>query len=252
MAVIGYARVSTDHQSLEAQHDALTAAGCERIFTDKLSGARDDRPGLAALLDYVRAGDTVTVVALDRLGRSLSAVIRTIERLTEDQVLLRSLREGIDYSTSTGRMLAGIFAALAEYERELIHKRAAAAARAAARLRGRHTGRPPRLTPTQTHQVQSLRTGGNPSPHWSAPSGCPAPRSTGHCTRPSRPRRHHRSERGVCLRLAACRHMQWTTGLPTSDPSMPTWRGRCTPAPQHPVPSPVPWPASSSAPCSGS
>ena len=159
MAVIGYARVSTDHQSLEAQHDALTAAGCERIFTDKLSGAREDRPGLPALLDYVRAGDTVTVVALDRLGRSLSAVIRTIERLTEDQVLLRSLREGIDYSTSTGRMLAGIFAALAEYERELIHERAATA-RAAARLRGRHTGRPPRLTPTQTRQVQSLRTGG--------------------------------------------------------------------------------------------
>jgi len=159
MAVIGYARVSTDHQCLEAQHDALTAAGCARIFTDKLSGAREDRPGLAALLDYVRAGDMVTVVALDRLGRSLSAVIRTIERLTENQVLLRSLREGIDYSTSTGRMLAGIFAALAEYERELIHERAAAA-RAAARLRGRHTGRPPRLTPTQTRQVRSLRTGG--------------------------------------------------------------------------------------------
>jgi DNA invertase Pin-like site-specific DNA recombinase len=159
MAVIGYARVSTDHQSLEAQHDALTAAGCERIFTDKLSGAREDRPGLVALLDYVRAGDTVTVVALDRLGRSLSAVIRTIERLTEDQVLLRSLREGIDYSTSTGRMLAGIFAALAEYECELIHERAATA-RAAERLRGRHTGRPPRLTPTQTRQVRSLRTGG--------------------------------------------------------------------------------------------
>jgi DNA invertase Pin-like site-specific DNA recombinase len=117
-------------------------AECERIFTDKLSGAREDRPGLVALLDYVRAGDTVTVVALDRLGRSLSAVIRTIERLTEQEVLLRSLREGIDYSTSTGRMLAGIFAALAEYERELIHERAATAARAAARL------------------VRSLRTGG--------------------------------------------------------------------------------------------
>ena len=162
MAVIGYARVSTDHQSLEAQHDALTAAGCKRIFTDKLSGTREDRPGLAALLDYVRAGDTVTVVALDRLGRSLSAVIRTIEQLTENEVLLRSLREGIDYSTSTGRMLAGIFAALAalaEYERELIHERAATA-RAAARLRGRHTGRPPRLTPVQTRQVRSLRTGG--------------------------------------------------------------------------------------------
>ncbi len=154
MAVIGYARVSTDYQSLEAQHDALTAASCERIFTDKLSGARDDRPGLAALLNYVRAGDSVVVVALDRLGRSLSAVIRTVETLTTAGVLLRSLREGIDYSTSTGRMLAGIFAALAEYERELIHERAAA------RQRGRHTGRPPRLTPTQTRQVQSLRTGG--------------------------------------------------------------------------------------------
>ncbi len=162
MSVLGYARVSTDHQSLEAQHDALTAAGCERIFTDKLSGARDDRPGLAALLDYVRSGDTVTVVALDRLGRSLSAVIRTIERLTEDQVLLRSLREGIDYSTSTGRMLAGIFAALAEYERELIHERAATA-RAAARLRGRHTGRPPRLTPTQIRQGAHCVPAGNPS-----------------------------------------------------------------------------------------
>ncbi len=159
MAVIGYARVSTDHQSLEAQHDALTAVGCERIFTDKLSGARDDRPGLVALRDYVRAGDSVVVVALDRLGRSLSAVIRTIETLTAAGVLLRSLREGIDYSTSTGRMLAGIFAALAEYERELIHERAAAA-RAAAHLRGRHTGRPPRLTPTQTRQVRSLRDGG--------------------------------------------------------------------------------------------
>jgi len=106
------------------------------------------------------AGDTVTVVALDRLGRSLSAVIRTIERLTDDQVLLRSLREGIDYSTSTGRMLAGIFASLAEYERELIHERAAAA-RAAARLRGRHTGRPAgRPHPSPTRQVRSLRTGG--------------------------------------------------------------------------------------------
>jgi len=86
-------------------------------------------------------------------------VIRTIETLTAAGVLLRSLREGIDYSTSTGRMLAGIFAGLAEYERELIHERAAAA-RHAARLRGRHTGRPPRLTPVQTRQVRSLRTGG--------------------------------------------------------------------------------------------
>jgi len=159
MTMVGYARVSTDHQSLEAQRDALTAVGCERIFTDTLSGARDDRPGLTAMLAYVRAGDTVVVTALDRLGRSLSAVIRTVETLTAAGVLLRSLREGIDYSTPTGRMLAGIFASLAEYERELMHERAAAA-RTAARLRGRHTGRPPRLTPAQARQVRALRDGG--------------------------------------------------------------------------------------------
>ena len=157
--VVGYARVSTDHQQLLAQTDALTGAGCERIFTDQLSGVREDRPGLLALLDHVRAGDTVVVVALDRLGRSLSGVIRTIETLTERGVLLRSLREGIDYSTATGRMLAGIFAALAGYERELMHERAAVA-REAARLRGRHTGRPPKLTAGQVRQLQALRAGG--------------------------------------------------------------------------------------------
>jgi len=157
--VVGYARVSTGHQLLEAQRDALTGAGCERVFTDQLSGVREDRPGLVELLGYVRGGDTVVVVALDRLGRSLSGVIRTVEVLTERGVLLRSLREGIDYSTPTGRMLAGIFAALAGYERELMHERAAAA-REAARARGRHTGRPPRLSPDQVRQVRSLRAGG--------------------------------------------------------------------------------------------
>src|SRR5664279_3447321 len=138
MSTVGYARVSTDHQSLDAQRDALIAAGCDPVFTDQMSGVRDDRPGLAKLLEYIRAGDTVVVVALDRLGRSLSAVIRTIEKLTERGVLLRSLREGIDYSTPTGRMLAGIFAALAGYERELMHERAAAARQAAPAARPAH------------------------------------------------------------------------------------------------------------------
>lgn len=113
------------------------------------------------MLDYVRPGDTVVVTALDRLGRSLSGVIRTVETLAQAGVLLRSLREGIDYSTSTGRMLAGIFASLAENERDLMHERAAAA-REAARLRGRHTGRPPKLTTDQARQVRSLRAGGEP------------------------------------------------------------------------------------------
>lgn len=157
MGIVGYARVSTG-QSLDAQTGALIEAGCERIFTDKLSGAREDRPRLAQLLDYVRPGDTV-VVALDQLGRSLSRVIRTIETLTTAKVLLRSLREGVDYSTPTGKMLAGIFASLADHERDLMHERAAAA-RKAARLHGRHTGRPPKLTAAQTRQVRSLRAGG--------------------------------------------------------------------------------------------
>ncbi len=159
MRTVGYARVSTGHQSLDAQRDALEQAGCDKVFTDQMSGVREDRPGLAALLDQVREGDVVVVVSLDRLGRSLSGVIRTMETLADAGVLLRSLREGIDYSTPTGRMLAGIFAALAGYERELMHERAAAA-RAAARARGRHTGRPPRLTPDQIRQVRKLRAGG--------------------------------------------------------------------------------------------
>jgi DNA invertase Pin-like site-specific DNA recombinase len=159
VAVLGYARVSTDHQSLDQQRDALTAAGCERIFTDQLSGVHDDRPGLVALLDHVRGGDVVVVVARDRLGRSLSGVIRTLETLAAAGVLLRSLREGIDYSTPTGRMLAGIFAALAGYELELMHERAAAA-RAAAQARGQHTGRPAKLAAAQARQVRALRAGG--------------------------------------------------------------------------------------------
>ncbi len=159
MSVVGYARVNTGHQSLDSQRDALTAAGCERVFTDMMSGVRDDRPGLSALLDYVGAGDSVVVVALARLGRSLSGVIRTVEKLTASAVLLRSLREGIDYATPTGRMLAGIFAALAGCERELMHERATTA-REAGRLRGRHTGRHPKLAPGQARQVRRLRQGG--------------------------------------------------------------------------------------------
>lgn len=159
MTSIGYARVSTGHQHPAAQADALTAAGCERVFTDSASGISPDRPGLAALVDHVRPGDVVVVTALDRLGRSLTGVIATIETLTEHGVLLRSLREGIDYSTPTGKMLAAIFAALAGYERELMHERAAAA-RAAARARGQRTGRPARLSLAQARQIRSLRAGG--------------------------------------------------------------------------------------------
>ena len=133
--------------------------GVERIFEDKLSGARADRPGLAALLDYAREGDTVTVVAPDRLGRSLSGIIRTIEQLQSKGVALKSIREGIDYSTPVGKMVAGIFGALAEYERTLINERAASA-REAARARGRQVGRKRVLNESKIAQARILRANG--------------------------------------------------------------------------------------------
>jgi len=159
MSSLGYARVSTSSQSLDQQHDALNAAGVDRIFDDVMSGSRTDRPGLNALLDYAREGDTVTVAALDRLGRSLSGVINTIDELARRKIELRSLREGIDYSTPVGRMVAGIFASLAEYERTLISERAAVA-REAARLRGRPIGRRRVLDESKIAQAQILRAGG--------------------------------------------------------------------------------------------
>ena len=141
------------------QRDALERAGVERIFEDVLSGAKTDRPGLQALLGYARPGDTIIVVALDRLGRSMSHVILTIEDLQRRGILLESLREGVDFSQPVGRMLAGIFAALAEYERALIRERADAA-REAARIRGRQTGRPRALDPIAVEQAWKLREGG--------------------------------------------------------------------------------------------
>jgi len=135
---------------LLGQTEVLTAAGCGRVFTNQVSGVREDRPGLVALLDDVWAGDRV-VVALDRLGRSLSGVIRAVVTWTEGGVLLRSLREGIDFSTAAGRMLAGILA-LAAYERELLCEWAAAA-----RAGGRNTGWPLKLSAAQCWQVGALR-----------------------------------------------------------------------------------------------
>lgn len=156
---LGYARVSTTKQTLDQQLDALFANGTERIFTDKLSGTRDDRPGLKELLDYARPGDTVVVVALDRLGRSLTGIVRTLDELRERDIHVVSLREGIDTSTSTGRMVAGIFASLAEYERTLITDRAQAA-REAALARGQRAGRKPVLTDEQVEIARRMRTSG--------------------------------------------------------------------------------------------
>ncbi|OBK18398.1 recombinase family protein [Mycobacterium asiaticum] len=142
---IGYARVSTGHQSLDQQLDALIAPDVDpdRIYRDKLSGisTREQRPGLAALLDYARAGDAIVVVGIDRLGRNAAEVMTTIRELRDRDIVLRSLREGIDTSNATGRMVAGVLASLAELELELGRERRMAA-REARRARGQHIGRP--------------------------------------------------------------------------------------------------------------
>jgi DNA invertase Pin-like site-specific DNA recombinase len=162
-AQLGYARVSTEHQSLDQQLDALTGAGvdAERVYTDKLSGAsaRAQRPGLAALLDYAREGDAIVVVGIDRLGRNAAEVMATIRELGERGIVLRSLREGIDTSNATGRMVAGVLASLAELELELGRERRSAA-REARRARGQAIGRPKALDASKTALAQRMHASG--------------------------------------------------------------------------------------------
>ena len=138
---IGYVRVSTVAQTLEQQEAALNAAGVEKTFSDTMSGARDDRPGLATLMEYVREGDTVVVWKLDRLGRNTLHILETVKELTERGVTLVSTTDGIDSSTPAGRMMIGVLGSLAEYERELIKERTALK-RASSRANGTKFRRP--------------------------------------------------------------------------------------------------------------
>ena len=137
---IGYARVSTDDQNLDLQRDALGSAGCERLFTDTLSGAKADRPGLSAALEFARPGDVLIVWRLDRLGRSLPDLVRLVGELEAKGIGFESLTEKIDATTAAGRLVFHVFAALAEFERNLIRERTHAGL-AAARARGRKGGR---------------------------------------------------------------------------------------------------------------
>src|ERR1700759_1649491 len=137
----GYTRVSTVAQTLHQQHDALKTAGASKIYSDTMSGAPDDRPGLAALMDQLRAGDTVVVWKLDRLGRNMLHILETVKALTERGVTLVSTSDGIDSSTAAGRMMIGVLGSLAEYERELIRERTALK-RESSRARGTRFGRP--------------------------------------------------------------------------------------------------------------
>jgi len=146
--MIGYARVSTIEQDPMLQEEALQAAGCQHLFIDRASGALTQRPELDAALTYLRPGDTLVVWRLDRLGRSLRHLLQVVADLGDRAVAFRSLHENIDTTTATGRLCLHIFAALAEFERDLIRERTQAGL-AAARARGRKGGRPPLMTPTK-------------------------------------------------------------------------------------------------------
>ena len=140
-ARVGYTRVSTVAQTLDQQNAALNAASVTKTFSDTMSGAHDDRPGLAALMDYVREGDTVVVWKLDRLGRNTLHILETVKALTDRGVTLISTTDGIDSSTAAGRMVIGVLASMAEFERELVKERTALK-REASRANGTRFGRP--------------------------------------------------------------------------------------------------------------
>jgi DNA invertase Pin-like site-specific DNA recombinase len=155
MAMIGYARVSTQDQNLSLQLDALKSAGCQHIFEDRASGAKADRPGLAAAIAYVRAEDILVVWKLDRLGRSLTHLIDTVTALDARGVGLRSLTEAMDTTTPGGRLIFHLFGALAQFERDLIRERTRAGIEAAAK-RGRKGGREPVVTDEKLIRARAL------------------------------------------------------------------------------------------------
>jgi len=159
--IVGYARVSTDDQTLALQLDALQAAGCEKVFRDTISGTKTERPGLTKALDHVRNGDMLVVWRLDRLGRSLSHLIELIQTLEGRGVGFKSLMEQIDTTTSGGKLIFHIFGALAEFERNLIRERTMAGLQAA-RARGRKGGRP-RKPNTDTKIVMAKRLHADPT-----------------------------------------------------------------------------------------
>ncbi len=153
--LIGYARISTDDQSLNLQEDALTHAGCGRVFTDVASGATSDRTGLKAALEFLREGDVLVVWRLDRLGRSLQHLLETVNGLEARKIGFKSLSESLDTTTSGGKFFFQVFGALSEFERNLIRDRTQAGLKAA-RARGRLGGRPKSLDPQKAALARKL------------------------------------------------------------------------------------------------
>ena len=154
---IGYARVSTADQDLAPQLDVLRARGCDPTYSEHASGKKADRQELANAMKALRAGDTLVVWRLDRLGRSLPDLIATINELAERGIAFESVTEAIDTTTAAGKLVFNIFASLAEFERHLISERTRAGL-AAGRARGRMGGRPPALTPKQLREARLLLT----------------------------------------------------------------------------------------------
>jgi len=155
MSRIGYARVSTDDQTLDLQLDALAMSGCDPVYRETASGKSKDRPELVHCLKALRAGDVLVVWRLDRLGRSLSDLVRIVSELEQCGVGFESLTEKIDTTSATGRLTFHVFAALAEFERNIIRERTKAGLDAA-RARGRKGGRKPALNDKQVRDIRAL------------------------------------------------------------------------------------------------
>jgi DNA invertase Pin-like site-specific DNA recombinase len=153
--LIGYARVSTGEQNLDMQIDALTQAGCARVFSDEISGVKAERPGLTEALAFLRPDDTLVVWRLDRLGRSLKDLVARVEELRNRGIGFRSLHETIDTTSSVGKFQFHVFSALAEFERDLIRDRTMAGLRAA-RARGRLGGRRREMTADKLRMASRL------------------------------------------------------------------------------------------------
>jgi DNA invertase Pin-like site-specific DNA recombinase len=172
--LIGYARISQDTQSIDLQIDALAAAGCEKLFSDTMSGSRNDRPGLKQALEFVRSGDAICVWRLDRLGRSLPHLIGLMQDLDGRGIGFRSLTEAIDTTTPGGRLTYNLFASLAEFERSVLRERTRAGLQAA-RQRGRLGGRPKLLAGEKLNAARRLLEAGTPARDVAAAIGLSVP-----------------------------------------------------------------------------
>ena len=157
--MIGYARVSTQDQNLDLQTEALTRARCEKIYEDKISGVRAERPGLTRALEMLREGDTLVVWKLDRLGRSVKQLVDMVGELHKRGIQFKSLTDAIDTGTPAGRFFFHVMASLAEMERELIIERTRAGLDAAKQL-GRKGGRKPKMTSSKIESAKKLLASG--------------------------------------------------------------------------------------------